>query len=60
MWVVTGLLAFFAVAAIVAAIVLFVKKKPIWGAAVLVLGLGSGIVAVALGALMLVASLAWH
>ena len=60
MWATAGLLAVLAVAGIVVGIVLFVKKKPIWGAVVVTFGLGSGVVSIALGCLMIVASFAWH
>ncbi len=60
MWGVAIVLAVVAVASIVGAIVLFVKKKTAAGVLVLIGGILCGLLALAIGALMALAMFAWH
>lgn len=60
MWGVTAVLALLALGSGVTSVVLFVKKKTIGGVLVLIAALVLGALAAALGALMLIASFAWH
>lgn len=60
MWGVTIVLFVVAAALGVTRIVLFVKKKTIAAVLVMVVSLVVGVLALALGALMLIASFAWH
>jgi len=57
---VAGLLLALAVAGIVAAIVLFVKKKHLWGGLSLLIGLICGVVGLGLGGLVVLSKFAWH
>lgn len=60
MWGVAIVLAVVAVASIVGGIVLLVKKKTGAGVLVLIGGILCGLLALAIGALMVLASFAWH
>jgi predicted RNA methylase len=57
---VAGLLAVLAAAGIASSIVLFAKKKSLWGGLVLALSVGCGLLALCLAALVVLSMFAWH
>jgi hypothetical protein len=57
---VAGLLAVLAAAGIVSGVVLFTKKKSLWGGLVLVLAVACGLLALGVAALVVLSMFAWH
>jgi hypothetical protein len=55
-----GVLTVVAAAGIASSIVLFTKKKSLWGGLVLVLSLACGLLALSIAGLVLLSMFAWH